>query len=165
MGLGASGVMLVLAAVAGMALGRLGVPAPLLVGPMLVSAIGHLSGLAPGVLPLWLVLPAYLVLGALIGTRFSGVSLADLTSGLAAGLAVTAVAVLLALVASVPVALALGVPLAHLLVAFAPGGFETMIAMGAVLGVVPGFVAACHMMRLLVLSVLLPLMLSRTPAP
>ena len=38
----------------------------------------------------------------------------------------------------------------------------TMIAMGAVLGVVPGFVAACHMMRIFVLSVLLPLMLARS---
>jgi uncharacterized membrane protein AbrB (regulator of aidB expression) len=36
-----------------------------------------------------------------------------------------------------------------------------MIAMGAVLGVTPGFVAACHIMRLVVLSLLLPAMLSR----
>lgn len=54
------------------------------------------------------------------------------------------------------VALALGVDLSAL--AFAPGGLETMIAMGVVMGAVPGFVAACHMTRLMVLSVLLPLM-------
>ena len=54
-------------------------------------------------------------------------------------------------------------PLAHVLVAFAPGGLETMIAMGVVLGVVPGFVAACHIARLLVLSVLLPFLISRAP--
>ena len=36
-----------------------------------------------------------------------------------------------------------------------------MIALGAVLAVVPGFVAACHIMRLVVLSVLLPAMLAR----
>jgi len=59
------------------------------------------------------------------------------------------------------VAWALGMPLAHVLVAFAPGGLETMIALGAVLAVVPGFVAACHIMRLVVLSVLLPAMLAR----
>lgn len=162
MGLGQTLALLVLGVAAGVALERLHVPAPLLIGPMLVSALGHLSDLAPGVLPLWLVFPAYLVLGALIGTRFSGVSLSDLTNGLAAGLAVTVLAVALALVASIPVAMALGMPLAHILVAFAPGGFETMIAMGAVLGVVPGFVAACHMMRLFVLSVLLPWMLARS---
>ncbi len=162
MGVGVTLVMLVLGAGAGLALGRLQVPAPMLIGPMVVSAAGHLTGIAPGVMPFWLVLPAYLVLGALIGTRFSGIGFDDLAGGLAAGIAVTGVAVTLALLASVPVALALGMPLAHILVAFAPGGFETMIAMGAVLGVVPGFVAACHMMRLFVLSGLLPLMLART---
>jgi len=52
-------------------------------------------------------------------------------------------------------------PVAHVLVAFAPGGLETMIAMGAVLGVVPGFVAACHVARLMVLTVLVPAMLGR----
>jgi uncharacterized membrane protein AbrB (regulator of aidB expression) len=54
-------------------------------------------------------------------------------------------------------------PVAHVLVAFAPGGLETMIAMGAVLGVVPGFVAACHIARLFVLTFLLPMLLARTP--
>ena len=140
---------------------RLRVPVPLLLGAMVTSALGHLSGLTPGVLPVWLVLPAYLMLGALIGTRFSGVPLGQFTSGLSAGIAITVVAVVLAGVASVPVAMALGMPLAHVLVAFAPGGFETMIAMGVVLGVVPGFVAACHIARLLVLSVLMPAMLGK----
>ena len=141
---------------------RLSVPAPLLLGAMVISALGHLTGWAPGVLPTWLILPAYLVLGALIGTRFSGVTLALLMRGLGAGLMITVVAGGLAAAGSLPVAWALGLPLAHVLVAFAPGGLETMIAMGAVLGVVPGFVAACHIARLLVLTVLLPAMLGRS---
>jgi membrane AbrB-like protein len=140
---------------------RLSMPAPLLIGAMVASAEGQLTGLSAGVLPAWLLLPAYLVLGALIGTRFSGLSWADLKQGLAAGLAITFVAVSLAALGAVPVAWALGMPVAHVLVAFAPGGLETMIAMGVVLGVVPGFVAACHIARLLELTVLLPAMLAR----
>ena len=155
-------VMSALSVGAGVLLGRIRVPAPMLIGPMLVSSLAHVTGLAPGVLPLWLVMPAYVVLGALIGTRFSGVRLDDLTKGLAAGLAVTCLAVGLALLGAIPVAMALGMPLAHILVAFAPGGFETMIAMGSVLGISPGFVAACHMMRLFILSAVLPLMLARS---
>ena len=155
-------VMAVLSVGAGVLLGRIRVPAPMLIGPMLVSSLAHVTGLAPGVLPLWLVMPASVVLGALIGTRFSGVRLDDLTKGLAAGLAVTCLAVGLALLGAIPVAMALGMPLAHILVAFAPGGFETMIAMGSVLGISPGFVAACHMMRLFILSAVLPLMLARS---
>ena len=60
-----------------------------------------------------------------------------------------------------PVAMFLDMPLTHVLVAFAPGGLETMIVMGAVLGANPGFVAACHVGRLLVLSVLVPVMAAR----
>ena len=153
------------AVLVGLLFGRLNVPVPLLLGAMVTSAVGHLSGITPGVLPIWLVMPAYLVLGSLIGTRFSGVPMARFASGLSAGVAITVVAVLLAGIASVPVAWALGIPLAHVLIAFAPGGLETMIAMAAVLGVVPGFVAACHIARLLVLSVLLPAMLGRQPNP
>jgi membrane AbrB-like protein len=154
-------VVVVLAVILGLVFQRMQVPAPLLLGAMVVSGIGHLTDVAPGVLPEWLILPAFLVLGALIGTRFSGVTMAHLMSGLLAGVAITVVAVGFAGLASLPVAWALEMPVAHVLVAFSPGGLETMIAMGAVLGVVPGFVAACHVARLMVLTVLVPAMLAR----
>ncbi|MBD3663414.1 AbrB family transcriptional regulator [Sulfitobacter aestuariivivens] len=141
---------------------HLRVPAALLLGAMLTSGVGHLTGWAPGVPPDWLVLPAYLVFGALIGTRFSGMTLKALAGGLAAGLTTTGIAAVLTVSGAIPVAWALGMPLAHVLVAFAPGGLETMIVMGVIIGVVPGFVAACHISRLLVLSVLLPAMLGRS---
>jgi uncharacterized protein len=161
MPLGIMALLFVAALATGSLFTRLNVPAPLLLGAMAVSSLGHLFDLVPGVLPHWLMLPAYLVLGSLIGTRFSGVTLGLLSSGLAAGVASTLLAVVLAGLGSVPVALALDMPLAHVLIAFAPGGLETMIALGVVLGVTPGFVAACHIARLLVLSVLLPWMLAR----
>jgi len=161
MALGPMGVVIVLGLGLGVVFGRLNVPAPLLLGPMVVSALAHLTGVVTGTLPAWLLLPAYLVLGALIGTRFSGVPLARFLSGLGAGVAITVIAVVMAGLGAMPVAWALGMPLAHVLVAFAPGGLETMIAIGVVLGVIPGFVAACHIARLLVLSVYLPMMLAR----
>jgi membrane AbrB-like protein len=144
----------------GLVLKRLSFPAPLLLGAMMVSGAGHLSGLTPGILPAWLLLPAYMVLGILIGTRFSGADLKTLRSGLAVGVVVTFIAAAFAALGALPVAWALEMPVAHVLVAFAPGGLETMIAMGIILGVVPGFVAACHIARLLVLTVLLPALLA-----
>ena len=151
-------VLLAAALALGAVFKRLHVPAPLLMGAMAGSAFGQLSGLTPGVLPAWIVLPAYLVMGTLIGTRFSGVTVFDVAKGLGAGLVATTIAVGFAGLASLPVAWALGMPIPHVLVAFSPGGLETMIAMGAVLGVIPGFVAACHIARLTVLTFLLPLM-------
>lgn len=152
-------------AVIGVALGlvfrRMRLPAPILLGPMLASMLGHVTGLTPGTLPAWLMIPAFLVMGTLIGTRFSGMQPAQVRAALLAGLAVTLVGGGIAALAAVPVALALGIPAAHVLAGFAPGGLETMIALAAVLGASPGFVAACHIIRLLILSVLIPLALHR----
>jgi uncharacterized membrane protein AbrB (regulator of aidB expression) len=66
--------------------------------------------------------------------------------------------------AALPVAAMLDMPLGHVLIAFAPGGLETMVAMGAALGADPGFVAACHVARLAWLGALLPVMLRRAGA-
>ena len=157
------GILTLLALGAAWILKRLHVPAHLLIGAMVVTAVWQLSGVREGVMPDLLVLPAYVALGALIGTRFSGVTAAELLHNLGAGLAITAVAVVFSGGAAVGVAWALGMPPSHVLLAFAPGGLETMIAMGVVMGVVPGFVAACHMTRLMVLSVLLPVMAGKSP--
>ncbi len=144
-------------------LGRFALPAPLLLGPLIVSGIGHMSGLTPGVVPGWLMSGAFVGMGALIGSRFSGLSPALVRNGLVAGLITTTVAVLLSAVAAIAVAIALDMPGAHVLVAFSPGGLETMIALGVAMGASPGFVAACHVMRLVVLSLLLPLFLRSSP--
>ncbi|MEM9968555.1 MAG: AbrB family transcriptional regulator [Pseudomonadota bacterium] len=152
--------LLVLGLALGLLFTRLSLPAPLLLGAMCVSALGHLSSLTPGYVPDWLLMPAYLVLGALIGTRFCGVDLSMLRRGFLVGMLITFVAVLFSALGAVPMAWALGMPPLHVLVAFAPGGLETMIAMGVILGAVPGFVAACHIARLLMLTVLLPVFLA-----
>ncbi|MEP5008561.1 AbrB family transcriptional regulator, partial [Roseobacter sp.] len=74
----------------------------------------------------------------------------------------TSVTLLLSAAFAIPVAWFLMVPVSHVVVAFAPGGLETMIAMGALLGADAGFVAGCHLGRLLLLPVLLPTMLARS---
>ncbi|MCF6232206.1 MAG: AbrB family transcriptional regulator [Rhodobacteraceae bacterium] len=138
---------------------RAGIPAPLLLGPMVVSAVGHISGLTPGTVPDWIMSLAFVGMGAMLGTRFSGLSVATLRSGLLAGLASAGLAVILTVLSALPVAMMLNMPAAHVLAAFSPGGLETMIALGVAMGASPGFVAACHIMRLLVLGALLPLFL------
>lgn len=149
----------------GLVMGRFGLPAPMLLGPLVVSALGHLSNLTPGTPPGWMMIAAFLVLGALIGSRFSGMSPARFRAALLAGLVSTAIATSVAALAALPVAAALDMPMVHVLVAFAPGGLETMVALGAAMGASPGFVAACHIMRLLILSLLIGLSLRRNRVP
>lgn len=154
-------VLTALSVALGWGLERLRVPAPLLIGAMLVSAAGHLSQTSPGVLDPNVTLACLVLMGSLIGSRFSGTSPRAVLRYAGAGLSITVVTVALSVAAAVPMAAFLGMPLAHVLVAFAPGGLETMIVMGAVLGANPGFVAACHVGRLLILSILIPTLAAR----
>ena len=159
------GFLVSLLSLVGVALGlvfrRMRLPAPILLGQMLASTLGHVTGLTPGTLPAWLMIPAFLVMGTLIGTRFSGMKPAQVRAALLAGLAVTLAGAGIAALAALPVALMLGIPQPHVLTGFAPGGLETMLALGAAMGASPGFIAACHIIRLLILSVLIPLALHR----
>lgn len=113
--------------IAGSWLGRrLGLPARYLVGPMLLSAIAHMSGLTDFKIPGLLVVVAQLILGTLIGCRFSGTPASRILSVLA--YSVGLVAVLLAILAVV-VLIAVGMGLGDvdkLLLAYAPGGMTEM---------------------------------------
>lgn len=140
----------------GLVLMRAGAPAPLLIGAMVASSAAHLTGLTPGALSPELAMIGFLIVGALIGARFSGVGFSEVRAALLAGVAATSITVALALLAALPVAWLLAMPTAHVIVGFAPGGLETMIAMGAVIGANPGFIAACHVGRLLLLTFLIP---------
>jgi uncharacterized membrane protein AbrB (regulator of aidB expression) len=48
--------------------------------------------------------------------------------------------------------------------AFVPGGVEAMAAMAVLLGADPAFVAAHHVMRLFMLTALVPLLIGRKKA-
>lgn len=154
-------VLIAASVVLGLIFRRLTLPAPLLLGAMVVSSLSHASEMTPGSMPIWLMTPAFLVLGTLIGTRFSGMSVTIFRASLLAGLTTTIIAVALASLAALPVAWALGMPVPHVLAAFSPGGLETMVALSATMGASPGFVAACHVIRLLILTVLIPITLGR----
>lgn len=140
-------------------------PAAFLLAGMALSAGGHLSGLTPGGLPGPVNFTAFLVMGVLIGSRFSGQSWADVRAAMAAGAWVTAVTGVITVFAVLGAWVAMGLPPALLIVAFAPGGVEAMAAISVTLGLDPAFVAAHHVARLLILTALIPLLMGRAPRP
>ncbi|MFQ1699532.1 AbrB family transcriptional regulator [Loktanella agnita] len=144
---------------------RTPVPAPMLLAGMIIGAAVRLSGLVPGGLSHWIAFPVLAAIGTLIGTRFAGVTLAELRRSALAGLAGTTLAAALAVVAAWFAAGIVEMPMLHVLVAFSPGGLETMAVIGAAIGANPGFVAAAHVARLLFLSVLIPVLIRRTQEP
>ena len=141
---------------AGAAAERLGVASGTLYVAIVISALVHGLGLAPGRFAPPIQIGAQTLIGAWIGTRFIGFDwgllhrtlIAAATSFLAAFAAATAFAYL--------ATLAVGAPFPEALVAFAPGGLEAMTMMAFALGLDPLFVGAHHLARFVAISVALP---------
>ena len=153
--------ILVLALGLGLVFKRLGIPAPLLLGAIAVSAVGHGTGLTPGTIPPWLTVAAFVLMGSLIGTRFSGLDRRGLAGAVLAGGAATLIACVMAVAGAWLVSGLIGLRPASLLLAFAPGGVEVMAALAVETGLDPAIVAAHHVFRLLILSILVPVFVVR----
>jgi len=156
--------LVVLAAIFGAVLVRLKTPAAYLISGMIISSIGHGTDLTPGTVTPEISTAAFIVMGTLIGTRFSGVSLSELRKAAFGGILLTLVGLAISISAAAIISYTLGFPLIDVIIAFAPGGLETMIAMGAIVGADPAYVAIHHVTRLFFLSVFVPLVLSRSGA-
>jgi uncharacterized protein len=141
--------MIVVAGMAGYLLERLRLPA------------AYLIGLVSGVMNYWLAAAAFVSLGGLIGSRFSGVTWIQLRRAFGAGILVTVLGVVLAGGFAVIAHWITGMDLIAILIAFAPGGLETMAAVSVVLGIDPTFVASHHVARLLMLTAIVPIFLMR----
>jgi len=153
-----------LAIVAGLLLKRLNVPAPLLIGAMVVSAISHGANVTPGSPPSWLTSLAFICMGALIGSRFRGFARREFTAALSAGLVTTLMTCAVAALGAMVAARLVGLSPAALLLAFAPGGVEVMAALAVETGLEPTLVAAHHVFRLLLLGVFIPVLVMRNRA-
>ena len=144
---------------AGWLLDRAGSPAAYLLAGLAVSGVAHALGWVSGMMPAAMVFFGFAVTGAVIGSRFTGMSRPDLLRLASAGLTVTAVSVALSAVGALCVAAVTGLSFPVLWVAFAPGGVEGMAAIGLALGYDPAFIATHHIFRIVAVIALLPLAL------
>ncbi|MHA3978105.1 AbrB family transcriptional regulator [Halovulum sp. GXIMD14794] len=136
-------------AAAGLGLGRVvKLPAGHMMGPLLLSAIFHGSGLVDTVSPAWLLSLSQLVVGVGLGTMFTGVTLRLILRTF--GLGAASVAMMLALGAGFAVVLHQLVPLSFeaLFISFAPGGVTEMGLVALSLGANPVIVSANHLFRI-----------------
>ncbi|GAA6149094.1 hypothetical protein SAMN05421762_2053 [Pseudooceanicola nitratireducens] len=132
---------------------RIHLPAPQLLGPLLLSGIVTLTGIAVLDLPNWMLSASQIVIGTTLGTRFVGIRPAMLWRG--AWLAVLSVGTMLLVGTAMALVL---VPLTGehfdvLLISFAPGGVTEMALIALSLNANPAFVTLHHIYRI-VLTVL-----------
>jgi membrane AbrB-like protein len=134
------------------ALMRLRFPGGLIFGAMAGSGILHGTGLVSAVLPWWIGGTAVIVLGAVVGSRFSGASPRLLLGYLGAAFGSFAVSLTIAGVFVVLVTYLFPFPAANVVVAFSPGAQDTMMVLALALHLDPVFVGAHHVARFLVVT-------------
>jgi membrane AbrB-like protein len=135
--------------IAGALLGRLlRLPASFMMGPMILSAIVHLSGVTDSKPPGELVAAAQIVMGTGIGCRFVGAAIDRLHKEMAASIGAAVILIACAVVfAKITVAIT-GLNLDATVLSYAPGGFAEMSLIGLALGVEIAMVATHHLFRL-----------------
>lgn len=159
LGLQASAVVLFLSAASGIVFDRLGVPAAWLIAGLLVSGAMHGTGLVVGRFAEPVTFAGFTIAGAVIGSRFSGISGAELRRLGVAGAISSGLALFISAVAALTMSALTGFPFTQIWIAYAPGGVEGMAAMALSLHLDPVFVATHHIFRILALIALLPVLL------
>lgn len=149
-------VMLAAGTAASLAAQRLGLAAAWIFGGMIGSAALHGSGLVTGDLPKPLVHLSFLLVGAFVATRFATVQAGQVRRYL--GEAFGALVVALAVSASFALLAAhlTGKAFAEAMVAFAPGGLEAMLILGAALALDPVYLGLHHLLRFFGIGLLIP---------
>lgn len=161
--------LLVVAAIAGaMIAHRFKLPGGLMFGAMFASAALHGSGLIHAVVPSWIANAAMIALGAVTGSRFTNTPPRLLLNYLGAGFGSFAVAVTIAAIFGSGLIGYFSLQPAEVMIAFAPGSVDAMMLLALALHLDPVYVGAHHVMRIVFVSVAMPLLARRAagkPAP
>ena len=131
-------------------------PASWMFGAMIASSVLHGTEMIEGGLPLWMRGVALVGIGALIGTRFARIKVSTMLSHFNAGLGSFAVAIAISAIFVAIIALTTNVRLADVLVAFAPGAMDAMLALALTLHIDPIFVGAHHLSRFVFVTITTP---------
>src|SRR3954469_1659895 len=131
-------------------------PASWMFGAMLGSSVMHGAGWIEGGVPQWAYLAALIGIGILIGSRFGRISPRTVLSHVAAALGSFAVAIAISAVFVAAIALVTHVKFSDIVVAFAPGAMDAMLALALTLHIDPVFVGAHHLSRFIFVSIATP---------
>jgi uncharacterized protein len=140
-------------------LAKLGMAAPWIFGGMVVSAALHGSGLVLGEAPHWLSEVGFALVGTYIGTRFATITKAMLGRSLLMSIGAFIVGLTVAMTTAFIVYKLMDIPFGQALVAFAPGGLEALVILGASLGLDPLYISLHHLLRFFSIALLMPLAL------
>jgi membrane AbrB-like protein len=131
-------------------------PASWMFGAMIGSSVLHGTGLIEGGLPPWVRAAALVGIGALIGSRFARMRTKTLLSHVNAALGSFAIAIMISAIFVAVIVLTTHVRFADIIVAFAPGAMDAMLALALTLHIDPIFVGAHHLSRFVFVTITTP---------
>lgn len=143
-------------AIVGFVFTKLGVPAGYSLGAMAAATTAKLTGIFEGAIPEPLLIVTFVLIGALIGARFQGISRSEIIKASVGGLIATAMTVAIVTAVTFAASTLVDMPFAQIWLGLSPGGLEAMGALGIALGLDTAFIAAHHVTRLLLLTFLIP---------
>ncbi len=135
---------------------KLRVPAAYALGALAAAMTAKFSGWFDGSMPPQLLVLAFVLVGALIGSRFGGISLAEFRKAAVGGVLGTAVTVAIVTIVAFGAARLVDMPFGQIWLGLSPGALEGMGALGIALGFDTAFIAAHHVARLLLLTIAIP---------
>ena len=149
--------VLTLCGVIGYPLARwIGVPSAPLAGPMVLSAIAHLTVMTSSRPPLEMIIVAQVVMGSGIGCRFAGIPVTRVLHAILVALGATIIMLGLGVSFSLVMAGLTGLPVAALALAYAPGGLAEMSLIALALGIDPALVSTHHVVRIFIVVLIAP---------
>lgn len=156
-----SGAILLGCAVFGMLLGKaMKLPAAGLLGPLILSAIAHMTGLSHSAPPPVLVIFSQIILGTMMGCRFMGAA----PRLIAETLVLSTIATTVMLAVSLGIAIALhglfGQTSQQVLLAYAPGGLTEMSLVAIAMNGDVAYIALHHLARIVILIAIAPTLLT-----
>ncbi|MDO8876846.1 MAG: AbrB family transcriptional regulator [Pseudolabrys sp.] len=140
---------------------RVRFPGGLLFGAMLTSAALHGSGLLHVELPWWVVLIVMIAFGAVGGSRFANTSMRMLLHYVGAAFGSFATALVVTVIFAFALVQVLTLPLADVMIAFAPGAVDAMLLLALALNLDPVYVGAHHLTRIFFVLLTMPIVVRR----
>lgn len=150
-------VILITCAVAGAYLGpKVGLPAPTILGPMILSGIVHLTGITGASPPTIAVNATQLVMGTVIGCRFAGAAPRDVMKDLGLSLLAASAMLLVAIPITLAVTTLTGINIREVFLSFSPGGLPEMSILALSLDADIAYIATMHIIRIVLVIALAP---------
>lgn len=140
---------------------RVRFPGGLLFGSMLTSAALHGSGLLHVELPWWVVLIVMVAFGAVGGSRFANTPVRMLLHYVGAAFGSFTIAVLMTVLFAGMLVQFLTLPLADVMIAYAPGAVDAMLLLALALNLDPVYVGAHHLTRIFFVLLTMPFVVRR----